>query len=191
VSVRRASPKIDATFQEKGAVWGLASTIRSLLSRTTEQRRSRGQLAPLLLEERASRSRGDARAGDEQRACRGAVGSRLLQWQSERAAKLITRACSRNQPALSGGRHGTWGTAPLEDKRRWQRPTTYDGPRKAGRRSVCPPRLIPTRHPRDRRSAPGETRPEPRRPRRRHAARSRTTAPCRPSARGGAARGHG
>ena len=36
-----------------------------------------------------------APAWDEQRASRGAVGSRLRRWQSDSAAKLIIRACSR------------------------------------------------------------------------------------------------
>jgi hypothetical protein len=39
-------------------------------------------------------------APDEQRAGRGAAGSRLLRWHSDSAAKLITRACSRVGGAL-------------------------------------------------------------------------------------------
>jgi hypothetical protein len=41
-----------------------------------------------------------APAADEQRAGRGAAGSRLLRWHSDSAAKLITRACSRVGGAL-------------------------------------------------------------------------------------------
>ena len=39
---------------------------------------------------------------DEQRESRAALASRLLQWQSDSAAKLITHACSRVVPALRG-----------------------------------------------------------------------------------------
>jgi hypothetical protein len=43
----------------------------------------------------ASAANSCAPALDEQRGSRGAVGSRLLRWQSDSAAKLITDACSR------------------------------------------------------------------------------------------------
>jgi hypothetical protein len=47
-------------------------------------------------------------ARDEQRACRGAVGSRLLRWHSDSAAKLTTRASSRLEGAVQAG-HGRSG----------------------------------------------------------------------------------
>jgi hypothetical protein len=63
---------------------------------------------------------------DEQRESRGARGSRLLRWQKDRAAKLITRACPRviwqsQRCVISQGEARVW---PAWDRR----PTTGPGP---------------------------------------------------------------
>ena len=42
-------------------------------------------------------------AADEQRACRGAISWGLLRWQSDTAAKLITRACLRVKAGVGVG----------------------------------------------------------------------------------------
>ena len=67
---------------------------RPLPSAEAETARPPPSVRPALTVERACCA-AVALALDEQRACRGAVGSRLLRWQGDSAAKLITRACSR------------------------------------------------------------------------------------------------
>jgi hypothetical protein len=64
-------------------------------------------LAPASVRSRARADKWPACARDEQRESRGAVGARLLGWQSDSAAKLITRACSRVNRAVSVERQ--WG----------------------------------------------------------------------------------
>jgi hypothetical protein len=55
--------------------------------------------------ERVANSR-QTTARDEHRESRGAVGSRLLRWRKDSAAKLIIRACCRVNPALGPHRFG-------------------------------------------------------------------------------------
>ena len=73
---------------------------------------------------------------DEQRESRGARGSRLLRWQRDRAAKLITRACPRviwqSQRCVIS--RGEARVLPASDRR----PATRPGPgRKRARRGSC------------------------------------------------------
>jgi hypothetical protein len=79
---------VQSRFGDGGA---LALATNSAMLRA-ESRAPRTRLRPSAS---ARVSVGCAPAPDDMRACRGAVGSRVLRWHSDSAAKLITRACSR------------------------------------------------------------------------------------------------
>jgi hypothetical protein len=79
---------------------------RLSLPQGTPQVSPRTDHAPVLDDERVSRSVPETPVWDERRASRGAPGSSLLRWRSDTAAKLITRAWAGVQAgtAPSSGR---------------------------------------------------------------------------------------